>query len=282
MHQEWHAWEPGDLQRLNRALAAGQAVRTTPDILELISRSQEMERLSGGRFNPASGKLVSAWGFHTSEFPITTPPPHEADIQALVETAPSSLDIEIDGNVVTSSNRQVQLDFGGIAKGHAVDLALEMIKRRGQSEAIVNAGGDVRVLGSNLGKPWRIGVRDPTGGIAGAIELEGDWAVFTSGNYERFRLDGEVRRPHILDPHSGWPVSEVSSATAIAEDGATADAAATALVVAGPDDWADVAAEMGVKAALVIDGAGRMRATRSMMNFFTPAPGRDVTFIDPD
>jgi len=280
MHQEWHAWEPGELQRVNSALAAGRTTHTTPDILELIRRSQQMERLSQGRFNPAIGKLISAWGFHTSEFPITASPPGEAELRSVIEAGPSSLDIEIEGDTVKTTNHEVRLDFGGIAKGYGVDLALEIIRRRGQAEAIINAGGDVGVLGSNRGKPWRIGLRDPTGGIAGAIELKGNLAVFTSGNYERFRQDGDERHSHILDPRSGWPVGEVSSATAIAEDGATADAAATALVVAGPEEWAKVAARMGVVAALVIDSSGKMQATRSMMNYFTPAPGREVSIID--
>ena len=282
MHREWHAWEPGDLQRLNRAIATGQSAPATPDIIELIRRSQEMERLSAGCFNAATGKLISAWGFHTSEFPVTSPAPGRAQIQAIIETLPSTLDIEIKGDLVSALNPQVQLDFGGIAKGYAADLAMEMVEGRGQAEAIINAGGDVRVLGSNRGKPWRIGVRDPRGGIAGAIEIEGNLAVFTSGNYERYRQDGDQRLAHILDPRTGWPVSEVSSATVIASDGTTADAAATALVVAGPDGWLDVSIRMGVVAALVIDASGTMQATPSMMKYFTPATGREVTIVDAD
>jgi thiamine biosynthesis lipoprotein len=245
----------------------------------MVLRSQELERLSGGRFNPAIGKLVELWGFHTSEYPIPGPPPDRREVQVLIDARPSSLDLEIDGDTVRSSNPAVQLDFGGIGKGFAIDLAIETIRRAGQESAIVNAGGDLRAIGNNLGKPWRIAVRAPGGGIAGAIEAGTDLAVFTSGNYERFREDAGTRYAHILDPRTGWPLSTISSATVVAADGATADAAATALVVAGTQDWKEVAASMGIKGALVIDERGGIYATPGMMEWFTPADGQEVSVM---
>ena len=75
MHRDWHAWEPGALVEINRAFASGHPVPASDDILELISRSQGIEKKSGGRFNPAIGTLINLWGFHTSVFPILGPPP---------------------------------------------------------------------------------------------------------------------------------------------------------------------------------------------------------------
>lgn len=284
MHHEWHAWEPGELTRLNNVLQAGETTRTTPEIAEMLRRSRDLERRSGGRFNPAIGGLVALWGFHTSEFPIVGPPPDGDAIGALVDARPSTLDLVLEGDTVRSNNPAVQLDFGGIGKGYATDLACTVIRSRGVEAAIVNAGGDVRTMGDNAGKPWRIAVRDPAGagGVAGAIEISGDAAVFTSGNYERFREDAGERYAHILDPRTGHPVRHVASATVIAPDGATADAAATAMVVAGPEDWPRVAADMGIAAVLVIDASGEMRATRAMMDYFTPAEGGNITLVDID
>ncbi len=279
MHREWHAWEPGELVRLNTAIQSGATTGTTPDILELLNLSQEMELRSGGRFNAAIGKLVALWGFHTSEYPVVGPPPSAERIASLLETAPSALAIELEEGALFSFNPEVQFDFGGIAKGFAVDLACRMIRRAGQASAMVGAGGDIRAFGSNHGAPWRIGVRDPSGGIAGGIEVTDDRAVFTSGNYERFREDAGVRYPHIIDPRSGWPVAAVPSVTVVAQDGARADAAATALVVAGPEEWLQVASSLGMDAVLVIDEAGRMQATPAMMKYFTPAEGREVEVV---
>lgn len=281
MHDEWHAWQPGELVTLNRALQTGEAVSTTADILELVRRSQAMEARSGGLFNAAIGKTVALWGFHTSDFPIPGPPPRAEDIRTLVEAKPSALDVHISDTRLYSSNPVVQFDFGGIAKGYAADLACAIIRDSGQVSAIVNAGGDLRTMGNNRGKPWRVAVRNPAGGVAGTIAVSGDFAVFTSGNYTRFREDSGQRYPHILDPRTGWPVSGISSATVIARDGSTADAAATAIVVAGPDQWPQLANDMGIKAVLVMDESGAMQATAPMMAFFTPAAGLQVEIVEP-
>ncbi len=74
--------------------------------------------------------------------------------------------------------------------------------------------------------------------VSAHIEVQGDEAIFTSGNYERFREDNTERYPHILDPGTGWPATDIASVTLITDDGLLADAAATALVVAGLDGWA--------------------------------------------
>lgn len=282
MHYEWHAWEPGELTRLNEALQAGRSEQTTREIQELIRFSQVMEKRSGGRFNAAIGKLVGLWGFHTSEFPVTGPPPAPEAIRALVEAGPSALDVGFAGGEAQSSNPAVQFDFGGIAKGYALDLACGLIRDAGLDSAIVNAGGDIRTMGDNRGKPWRIAVRDPAGGVAGSVEVSGDYAVFTSGNYQRYREDEGARFPHILDPRTGWPVVEAASATAIARDGATADAAATAMLVAGPNDWLMVVRDLDLEAGLMIYQGGRMEATPAMMEVFTPSGGRQVTILGDD
>ena len=97
---------------------------------------------------------------------------------------------------------------------------------------------------------------------AGAVH--GDEALFTSGNYARFRQDEQERYPHILDPRNGWPVRDVASATVISGNGALADAAATALIVAGLDEWMAVARSLGLIQVLIIDDAGRVYLTPEM------------------
>ena len=264
MHFEWHAWEPGTLVEINQAFAAGQPVLATPSIVEMVRQSQSVEKDSGGRFNPAIGGLVRLWGFHTSEYPILGPPPGRMQISELVSTNPSSLDIRIDGLELSSTNPAVQLDFGGIAKGYAIDIACEKLKAFGVKNAIVNAGGDLKAMGDHGTRPWRIAVRDPAGGIIGTLETTGDEAIFTSGNYERFRQDELERYPHILDPRTGWPVENVASVTVIADDGWFADAAATALIVAGLDEWQEVARALGLDEVMLVDESGKAWLTPQM------------------
>ena len=264
MHRDWHAWEPGLLTEINRGFATGLPVLASPSIVEMTRQSQQVEKQSGGRFNPAIGALIGLWGFHTSEYPVQGPPPRRSRIEELVHLNPSSLEIQIDGQEMSSLNPAVQLDFGGIAKGYAIDQAISILRAHGIDNAIVNAGGDLRAIGSHGDRPWRIAVRDPAGGIIGTLQTGPDEAVFTSGNYERFRQDNESRYPHILDPRSGWPVQDVASVTVITQEGWLADSAATALTVAGLDDWPEVARSLGLDQVLIVDEYGKAYLTEKM------------------
>lgn len=272
MHRDWHAWEAGRLTDLNKAFAEGRSVEAPADIVEMVQRSRHYEGLTEGRFNPAIGGLIALWGFHTSTFPVTGPPPSRAQVEALLAGRPSSLDISVSGLQVHSSNPHVQLDFGGIAKGFAVDLAIVHLRELGIENAIVNAGGDLRAMGDHGDRPWRVAIRQPGGGVIGAVEVVGDESLFTSGNYERFRAQGASRYPHILDPRTGWPAEDLASVTVIASEGTLADVAATALIVAGPDDWPEVARALALDQVLVIDAAGTVH--------LTPAMAERVRFVE--
>lgn len=264
MHRDWHAWEPGRLTDINQAFAQGQSAEADADIVAMIRCSQSIEKNTGGRFNPAIGALIRLWGFHSSDYPIIGPPPDQDSIDELLAHRPSSRDIHIDGLQLRSDNPHVQLDFGGIAKGYAVDLAIERLRQLGITNAIVNAGGDLRAMGRHGDRPWNVAVRKPGGGIIGAVAVRDDEALFTSGNYERFRQDELKRYPHILDPRTGWPVEDVASVTVITAEGMVADAAATALVVAGIDGWPAVAHALDLHQVLMVDESGMVYLTAEM------------------
>lgn len=265
MHQDWHAWEPGKLTAINRGLAAGEWVVADSDIIQLIKVSQQAEDLTQGKFNAAIGRLVSLWGFHTSDYPIHGPAPTASDIKALIKLQPSANDIVIKDNLVRSNNPSVQLDFGGIAKGYAVDIASALLQKLDIQNAIINAGGDLRAFGMNRSRPWKVAIENPIGGALGGIEIFHDEAVFTSGNYVRFlETEDQHRYPHILDPRSGWPAQSIMSATLITDSGWKADAAATALIVAGIEHWPEVAIAMQIKKVLVTDENGQVYVTPEM------------------
>jgi len=264
MHRDWHTWEPGLLVDINKAFAEGMPATADQDIVEMIRRSQPLETSTGGRFNPAIGALIRLWGFHTSDYPILGPPPSQTQIDEVLVHHPSSNDIHIDGLQLSSDNPAVQLDFGGIAKGYAVDLTIELLRTLGIDNAIVNAGGDLRAMGTHGDRPWRVAVRKPGGGNVGSVQVQGDEAIFTSGNYERFRQDQLKRYPHILDPSTGWPATDIASVTIITDEGILADAAATALVVAGVDGWPEVARALDLQQIAVVDANGTVYLTPAM------------------
>jgi len=260
MHRDLHPWEAGPLTELNAALAAGRPFETSADIAELIHVSQRLEAASRGTFNPAIGMLVGLWGFHTSDYPITDPPPADAQIDALVASAPSMLDLTLEGTTVESSSMAVQLDFSGIAKGLAVQRACRLIAARDIASAMVNAGGDVMVCGAG-NRPWRVAIRGVDGGVLETLEIDRPLAVFTSGNYHRYGDFAGKRYAHILDPATGRPVEEVMQATVVHPDPLVADAGATALVVAGMHRWRSLAEGLEIERAVIIDAAGEVART---------------------
>jgi len=264
VYQTWHAWQPSTLSDINRRLAAGETVAADPATLAVLRKARKLSLRSGALFDPGIGRLIKLWGFHSDDRPAGPPPP-EAAIARLLAQHPTLADLVIEGNRLRSANPALQIDLGGFAKGYAVDQAVERLRTLGIRNAIVNAGGDLRAIGSHGGRPWRIGIRDPRGpGIIAALETHGDESVFTSGNYERFFDYQGVRYHHIIDPRSGRPARGTLSVTVIHDDAGTADAAATALFVAGPQGWQATARQMGIDQVMLIDSEMRIHVTPKM------------------
>jgi len=264
MHFMWHPWKPGPLGRTNELLALQAPFSANPSILPLIEKSLPLSQASDHLFNPAIGKLLDLWGFHSDE-PPQGPPPDPAAIAALVAAEPKLEDIEIRGVVMRGTNPAVKLDFGAMAKGLAIDRGIEALRALGVKNAVINAGGDLKVIGRHGDRPWRVGIRDPRGeGVLAVLDVHDGEAVFTSGDYERYFVWGGKRYHHILDPRTGYPAEGTRSVTVIHPDAATADAAATALFVAGPSLWPKIARQMGLDQVLLIDAEGVHHVTPKM------------------
>jgi FAD:protein FMN transferase len=284
MHATWHAWQPSPLTRTNALIAAGKPFIVAPEILPLIERTKPLSNRARGLFNPAIGALIELWGFHSDVYIGRRPPP-DAKIKALVEKDPSMDDLVFDGKRLSPTNQAVQLDFGGFAKGYGVGRVVEHLQAMGVEDMIVNAGGDLRATGAHGDRPWRIGIRQPRAqGILASLAIDEDESVFTSGDYERYFLFKGSRYHHILDPHTGYPARGAMSVTVVHGDPGTADAAATALMVAGADRWRSVARSMGIRNVLLIDHHGRAHMTPTMAKRITfevdPLPRTLVTNLD--
>ncbi|WP_186312337.1 FAD:protein FMN transferase [Cereibacter sediminicola] len=272
-HQDWHAWRPGELESLNAALAAGESRTVEAGLAALLREGRALSCASGGLFDPAIGGLIEAWGFHADVPPDGAPPPG-AVLAALVARHPRMTDLTITGDEVRSDNPAVQLDLGAFAKGAALDLAAEDLRAAGVQDAVLNAGGGVKVIGRHGARPWRVAIRDPfQWGAVAAVSLRPGEALHTSGNYERYFDEGGVRFSHIIDPRTGRPMQGIVSVSVLDPSGARADAAATALAVAGPVEWPQVAAAMGVRAVLMITDDGSILATQAMHERLEPVPG---------
>jgi FAD:protein FMN transferase len=264
MHKSWHAWDPGPLGRVNRLIAEGATFATPPSVLELIRRGIKLAEQSDHLFNPAIGHLIGEWGFQSDD-PAGHRPPEPDRIAQLLKQNPRMSDLVLDGINIHCTNPNVKLDFGAFGKGFGIDLAINHLRQLGIKNAILNAGGDLRAIGSPNNRPWRIAIRHPSGnGVMASVEVAGDESVFTSGDYERnFTWKGKTYH-HIIDPRTGYPATGTSSVTVIHQDAITADAAATALFVAGPDNWYKIARNMGIKYVLLVDSNGEAHMNPAM------------------
>lgn len=266
IHHNWHAWKAGRLQQINQQLRAGQAVQLSRRESALIRQSLELSKKSHGNFNPMIGEAISLWGFHTDEYPITTAPPNAQALNALAQQLPTVDEVQIEGAVIRSKNPHVWFDFGGLAKGWAVDEAIAILRNNGIENAVVNAGGDLRSIGNKGKEHWQVAIQSPTDrSFLAVIQVQADEAIFTSGNYQRYKQFAGKRYAHIINPQNLQPVEQIVSATVIADNGLLADAAATALVVAG-DNWLSVATDMGIQQAMVVDEKGGCFATAAMLH----------------
>ncbi|MDX8405987.1 MAG: FAD:protein FMN transferase [Mariprofundus sp.] len=222
--------QPNAVKSFN-ATPVGTAITLPDEVGHVLSRALLVQQQSNGAFNPSLAGLNLLWGF-SSEPPPDRPPSAEAIRAAL----PPQRCIERRGNQWLRLDHRCQLDFGGIAKGYAIDRAIELFRQHGIANAIINAGGDIRLIGSHGKRAWRIGIRHPRkpGEVLKKLELTGDVSIVTSGDYERYFSYQGKKYHHILDPHSGWPSINNQSVTVIAPTAMLADAWSTALFVATP------------------------------------------------
>lgn len=280
-HEHWHPWEGDGLARINRALGAGDPAAASPELTGMLTAAARYYRLSGGLFDPAVAGLVRLWGF-SDDASSPTRPPSDAAIAAWQAERGTMADLTIMANRVVPGTKPVQIDLGGFAKGYAVDRALDLLRAEGVENVIVNTGGDLRVLGSHGDRPWRVGIRAPRGGgVFAAIEAADGEAVFTSGDYERYFQWRGRRYHHILDPRTGRPARGLRSVTVITDNGGLADAAATALFVAGAD-WPTTAREMGIDRVMAVTEDGTVELSPAMaarVRFIGERP-EQVTEID--
>lgn len=160
MHRDWHAWNPSVLTETNSQLQSQQPFSGDPEIVALITLSQEFYRQSDGLFDPALGKLIEDWGFYKDQ-PDHTKSPSDDSIIKHLKNRPSIIDINIENDQISGSHPHLQLDFGGVAKGYALDKIADQLQALGARDFILNAGGDLVVRGQHPERNWRVGIRSP-------------------------------------------------------------------------------------------------------------------------
>lgn len=221
------------IARLNR----GETVEIDSLFIAVFEKGMAVSKATGGCFDMTVAPLVNLWGFGTDD-------KSSVDFDSLKVVADSirlSIGYEKCQLIVDGDSMMLvggTLDAAAIAKGFSCDVVAVALKSMGCENFCVEIGGEVVVCGHNpKGEDWRIGINKPeegcTSDVEDALSLT-NCGMATSGNYRNFYQLGDVRVAHTIDPRRGIPVeTDILSATIVADDCMTADAWATACMVAG-------------------------------------------------
>ena len=229
-----HYREDSPLSRINRDAARGP-VTVDRELFDFIALSLDYGVESGGAFDVTVGPLMKAWGFFRGEGRL----PAEAELtRARRATGFRHVTLNARDRTIRFDRDGVELDLGGIAKGYAVDRAVEILKREDIAAALVSAGGStIYALGRPPDRPhWTVEIQDPLDPrhIAFSVPLT-NRALSVSGVSEKsFELDG-VRYSHIMDPRTGRPARGVLGVIVQAPRGTAGDAIDNVLFVAGAE-----------------------------------------------
>jgi len=230
--------------------SAETLIKVDPEIYSLIFLCDSITRLSNGSFDVSLDNITKAWGFDSDNPHLPT---KEAIDFALLKSGWKNITLLDNNKIIKKEN--VGLNFGAIAKGYAVDKAIDILKKLGITETLVNAGGEISVIGND----WIVGIQHPReiNSIIKKIKADG-FTIATSGDYEQYFEVGEIRYHHILDPKTGYPSTGLQSVTIINKSNAFADALATAVFVMGKENGMNLVERLNDTEAMIIDDEGKI------------------------
>jgi thiamine biosynthesis lipoprotein len=226
----------------------------------LLQMCDSIHNLTEGRFDAAVGNLIDLIGFEGKNPHL---PPQDSIDMILAKTGWKNVDISKLPMLIKKNG--VAINFGGIAKGYAVDRASEVVRSFGFDVYMVNAGGEIQAKG----KDWSVGISHPRkqGDILGAVMLK-DISIATSGDYEQFFKQDEKRYSHIIDPVTGIPSNTCQAVSIVCDDCIFADGIATGIFLLGPEKGIEIANGIADIEALVVSSEGKISESNGFVNYF--------------
>lgn len=246
------SWTEEDSQIFQVNHANGKTVEVSDELAGYLKKIRQLAEDSEGAFDPTLGKVIRLWDIGGANPGI----PEDGQLEPLLkETGYEKM--ELNGNKVTLKDGAT-IDLGAAGKGIGCDLAMELLKQDKEVAGMILSlgGSSVMTYGEKPDQsPWRVAVkdpRDPEGDYLGAITLEGEAFLSTSGDYERYFMEEGKRYHHIFDPKTGYPVwTGLTSVTVVCDSGLFADGLSTACFVLGKEKALPLLEKYGADAAFV-------------------------------
>jgi len=276
--------DPGsEISRLNTADTDAQ-IPVSAGMFDALKISRTLWEASDGAFDPTMLPIKQIW---REAVRTQTVPTNRTITDVLSRVGFGRVRLIDEKTAVELGDTRIRFDFGGVAKGYAVDRVAGLLQEHGITAGLVQLGGEIAAFGANDAKPWRIGIQHPTAmdRAWGVLAARDSIRVSTSGNYQQPLIITGHRFYHIFSPHTGKPVSEkILGVTTASTDGratsALLDGAATAITVLGVESGLRLAEHLGIE-ALIIKETGNGRMAEQMTAGFNrllkdSAPGADA------
>jgi thiamine biosynthesis lipoprotein len=271
-----------NIKTINDA-AGGSPVKVETEILDLLDIAKAAYADTGGAVNAALGPVLTIWHDYRqralSNGGVGDVPSYEELRSASNHLSPDDIEIDRDNSSVRLRYPDMRLDVGAMAKGFATQRATDLVKHAGLKSGIINAGGNVAVIGLPLDgrEAWSIGVRTPTdessSNVIDVLNLTGGAAV-TSGSDQRYFVSGDRRYHHIIDPKTLYPAKGVKAVTVLHPDSAMADVLSTAAFILPYPEARETIERHGADAVWVMDD-GKMMMTDGYRRLSKIAKGGD-------
>ena len=248
-----HYKPESQLSQINQ-YANERPVQVDKELFDLIKLSTHYSQITEGAFDITYASVGDLYNY-----PRHIHPTEEQIRQALPAVNWRNMLLDEEHHTVRFEHPGMRIDLGGIGKGYAVDRGIDILKARGIDRALVTAGGDSRIIGDRMGRPWLVAVRHPDNPnkVVTRIPLS-DSAVSTSGDYERYFDEGGVRYHHIIDPRTGHSASKVRSATILAPTATQTDGMSKTAFVLGPEKALEIINRMPEYDAVFVLPDGRV------------------------
>ncbi len=223
--------EDTEISLVNRE-AAKHPVKISPELFWLLEESVKYSELTHGAFDITYASVGYLYDFKKGVHP---------DAKTIKDALPGinwrHMVLDKKKTTVFFQRAGMRIDLGGIAKGYSVDKGIEILQKQGVTRAMVNAGGDTRIIGDRFGRPWVVGVRDPDHEGKTFLKLPlTDTAFSTSGDYERYFDEDGKRFHHIIDPKTGDSARKCRSVTIISGTATRTDALTKSVFIMGPEE----------------------------------------------
>jgi thiamine biosynthesis lipoprotein len=248
-----HYKPESQLSQIN-AHAAQEPVKVDPELFDLIKLSTHYSEITEGAFDITYASVGYLYDYRRH-----IKPTEEQIKAALPGVNWRNMLLDQEHHTVRFERPGMRIDLGGIGKGYAVDRGIAVLQARGITHAVVTAGGDTRIIGDHMGRPWLVAIRHPDDRdkVVTRIPLS-DAAMSTSGDYERYFDEKGVRYHHIIDPHTGHSASKVRSATIIGPTATQTDGMSKTAFVLGPEKALEIINRMPEYDAVFVTPDGKV------------------------